>query len=120
MTGAVSATGGTGADKITGGSGHNIPRLSGNPEKPLTNQFRGDSGLRMIRPRFAYGTNIALADALVEKEVSALLTETLEEEKQTDHSLTKITQQSIMRDAMGGSESGASRRGQSRTRQAAE
>jgi len=68
----------------------------------------------------AYGTNIALADALGEKEVSALLTETLEEEKQTDLSLTKITQQSIMRDAMGGSESGASRRGQSRTRQAAE
>src|SRR3954469_19604778 len=58
----------------------------------------------------AYGTNIALADALGEKEVSALLTETLEEEKQTDLSLTKITQQSIMRDAMGGSESGASRR----------
>ncbi len=68
----------------------------------------------------AYGTNIALADALGEKEVSALLKETLEEEKQTDLSLTKITQQSIMAEAMGGSESGTSRRAQPKTRQAAE
>jgi ferritin-like metal-binding protein YciE len=68
----------------------------------------------------AYGTNIALADALGEKEVAALLAETLDEEKQTDLSLTRITQQSIMGDAMGGSESGASKRGQSRSRQAAE
>src|SRR3979409_66574 len=32
----------------------------------------------------AYGTNIALADALGEKEVSQLLNETLKEEKETD------------------------------------
>src|SRR4051812_33759104 len=32
----------------------------------------------------AYGTNIALADALGEKEVSALLNATLKEEKETD------------------------------------
>jgi ferritin-like metal-binding protein YciE len=53
----------------------------------------------------AYGTNIALADALGEKEVSALLTETLEEEKQTDLSLTEITRKNIMPEAMGGEES---------------
>jgi ferritin-like metal-binding protein YciE len=53
----------------------------------------------------AYGTDIALADALGEKEVSALLTETLEEEKQTDLSLTEITQKNIMPEAMGAEES---------------
>jgi len=68
----------------------------------------------------AYGTNIALADAPGEKEVSALLMETLEEEKQTDLSLTKITRQSIMNEAMGGPEAGSSKRGQNRGRMAAE
>jgi ferritin-like metal-binding protein YciE len=68
----------------------------------------------------AYGTNIALADALGEQEVSALLTETLEEEKQTDLALTKVTKESIIADAMGGGEIGGAKRGQTRTRQAAE
>jgi ferritin-like metal-binding protein YciE len=50
----------------------------------------------------AYGTNIALADALGEKDVSALLNETLKEEKETDLTLTAITQKNIMPEAMGG------------------
>jgi len=50
----------------------------------------------------AYGTNIALADALGEKEVSALLNATLKEEKETDLILTDITQKNIMPEAMGG------------------
>jgi ferritin-like metal-binding protein YciE len=49
----------------------------------------------------AYGTNIALAKALGEQEVASLLTETLEEEKQTDMKLTEVTQQFIMPEAMG-------------------
>ena len=52
----------------------------------------------------AYGTNIALADALGEKEVSKLLNETLKEEKETDVILTKITQSNLMADAMAGDE----------------
>src|ERR1700710_2537671 len=58
----------------------------------------------------AYGTNIALSDALGETEISALLNETLEEEKQTDLSLTEITQQSLMAEAMGGEKSQAAGR----------
>jgi ferritin-like metal-binding protein YciE len=50
----------------------------------------------------AYGTNIAFADALGEKEVSALLNATLKEEKETDLILTDITQKNIMPEAMGG------------------
>jgi len=65
----------------------------------------------------AYGTNIALADALGEKEVSQLLNETLREEKETDVILTKITQSSLMADAMGG---GDQKRAQPKTRQVAE
>ena len=70
----------------------------------------------------AYGTNIALADALGEKEVSQLLNETLKEEKETDVSLTKITQQSLMADAMRGDEVQAqsSKAQSSRARQVAE
>ena len=48
----------------------------------------------------AYGTNIALAQALGEKEVADLLSETLEEEKQTDLKLTEVTQQAIMPEAL--------------------
>jgi ferritin-like metal-binding protein YciE len=68
----------------------------------------------------AYGTNIALADALGEQEVSRLLNETLKEEKETDLSLTKITQQSLMAEAMGGDAAADAKRGQTRPRQAAE
>jgi hypothetical protein len=44
----------------------------------------------------AYGTDVALAEALGEKEVAGLLAQTLEEEKQTDLKLTEVTQQAIM------------------------
>ena len=44
----------------------------------------------------AYGTDVALAEALGEKEVASLLSQTLEEEKQTDLKLTEVTQQAIM------------------------
>jgi ferritin-like metal-binding protein YciE len=67
----------------------------------------------------AYGTNIALADALGETEVSALLNETLEEEKQTDLSLIEITQQSLMAEAMGGDKSQGPGRSGGKSRQAA-
>jgi ferritin-like metal-binding protein YciE len=56
----------------------------------------------------AYGTNIAIARALGEKEAVSLLSETLEEEKQTDLKLTEVTEQHIMAAAMGGEESGQS------------
>ena len=49
----------------------------------------------------AYGTNVALAEALGEKQVAKLLSETLEEEKQTDLKLTKVTEQHIMPAALG-------------------
>jgi ferritin-like metal-binding protein YciE len=49
----------------------------------------------------AYGTDVALAKALDEKEVMDLLTLTLEEEKQTDLKLTEVTEQHIMPAAMG-------------------
>src|SRR4051812_32890356 len=48
----------------------------------------------------AYGTDIALAEALGEQEVVDLLSATLEEEKQTDLKLTKVTEQHIMPAAM--------------------
>jgi ferritin-like metal-binding protein YciE len=48
----------------------------------------------------AYGTGIALAKAVGEKEVVKLLSETLEEEKQTDLKLTEVTQKSIMPEAL--------------------
>jgi ferritin-like metal-binding protein YciE len=48
----------------------------------------------------AYGTDIALAKALGEKEVVDLLTLTLEEEKDTDRKLTEVTEQDIMPAAM--------------------
>jgi ferritin-like metal-binding protein YciE len=50
----------------------------------------------------AYGTAVALANALGEEEVANLLSQTLEEEKMTDMKLTEVTQQSIMPEALGG------------------
>jgi ferritin-like metal-binding protein YciE len=52
----------------------------------------------------AYGTNVALAKAIGEKEVADLLSETLEEEKQTDLKLTEVTQKAIMPEALAGEE----------------
>jgi ferritin-like metal-binding protein YciE len=52
----------------------------------------------------AYGTDVALAKALGEKEVADLLSETLEEEKQTDLKLTEVTQKAIMPQALAGDE----------------
>jgi len=49
----------------------------------------------------AYGTDIALARALGEQEIVSLLSETLEEEKQTDLKLTEVTQQFIVAEALG-------------------
>ena len=48
----------------------------------------------------AYGTDIALAEALGEQEVVDLLAATLKEEKQTDLKLTEVTEQEIMPAAM--------------------
>src|SRR4051812_39360442 len=61
----------------------------------------------------AYGTGIALAQAIEENEVAALLSETLEEEKQTDLKLTEVTQKAIMPEALAGEdeESGGDRSG---------
>src|SRR4051812_30601575 len=70
----------------------------------------------------AYGTAIALADAIKETEVSNLLKETLEEEKQTDVILTNVTQKDIMPEALGGGaneESAGGKPRQTRSRQAA-
>jgi len=44
----------------------------------------------------AYGTDIALAEALGEKEIAALLSQTLAEEKETDHRLTEVTRAQVM------------------------
>jgi ferritin-like metal-binding protein YciE len=49
----------------------------------------------------AYGTDIALAKAVGEKELVDLLTLTLDEEKQTDVKLTQVTEQHLMIAAMG-------------------
>jgi ferritin-like metal-binding protein YciE len=54
----------------------------------------------------AYGTDVALAEALGEKEVAGLLRETLEEEKQTDLKLTEVTRTAIMPEALAGDEEG--------------
>ena len=61
----------------------------------------------------AYGTGIALAEAVGETDVAALLAETLEEEKQTDLKLTEVTQKAIMPEALAGAEeeSGGDRSG---------
>jgi len=52
----------------------------------------------------AYGTDVALAEALGETEVAELLSQTLEEEKQTDLKLTEVTQTAIMPLALAGDE----------------
>jgi ferritin-like metal-binding protein YciE len=67
----------------------------------------------------AYGTAIALADALKVTEVSRLLKETLEEEKQTDVKLTQVTQQRIMPEALSDEGGQGSKPRQTRSRQAA-
>lgn len=59
----------------------------------------------------AYGTNIALARALGEEEAVGLLTETLEEEKQTDLKLTEVTEKHIMAEALGGGDTGDETKG---------
>src|SRR3978361_233370 len=59
----------------------------------------------------AYGTNIAIARALGEEEAVSLLSETLEEEKQTDLKLTEVTEQHIMAAAMGGGSNESTQRG---------
>jgi ferritin-like metal-binding protein YciE len=65
----------------------------------------------------AYGTDVALAEALGEKEVADLLSQTLEEEKQTDLKLTEVTQKAIMPEALAGDEEegGGDQRGGSRS-----
>jgi len=52
----------------------------------------------------AYGTDVALAEALGETEVAELLAQTLEEEKQTDLKLTEVTQTAVMPQALAGEE----------------
>jgi ferritin-like metal-binding protein YciE len=52
----------------------------------------------------AYNTDVALASALGESEVAGLLSETLDEEKQTDLKLTEVTQKVIMPEALAGDE----------------
>jgi ferritin-like metal-binding protein YciE len=59
----------------------------------------------------AYGTGIALAQAVGENDVAALLTETLDEEKQTDLKLTEVTQKTIMPAALAEEEGGEDRSG---------
>jgi len=64
----------------------------------------------------AYGTGIALAQAVGEAEVADLLSETLEEEKQTDLKLTEVTQKAIMPEALAGDEQeGSGERGGGRS-----
>jgi ferritin-like metal-binding protein YciE len=48
----------------------------------------------------AYGTGIAVAEALGESEVAELLSQTLQEEKDTDLKLTEVTGRHIMPEAM--------------------
>src|ERR1700757_2080938 len=63
----------------------------------------------------AYGTDIALAKALGEKDLVDLLTLTLEEEKQTDLKLTEVTEQHIMPAAMSEGETGEEPVGRKKT-----
>ena len=60
---------------------------------------------------------MALAEAIGEKEVADLLSQTLEEEKQTDLKLTEVTQKAIMPEALAGDEEegGGDQRGGSRS-----
>jgi ferritin-like metal-binding protein YciE len=63
----------------------------------------------------AYGTDMALAEALGEKEVADLLAQTLEEEKQTDLKLTEVTQRDIMPEALAEVEEDGDERGGGRS-----
>jgi len=64
----------------------------------------------------AYRTSIAFAQAVGENEVADLLSETLEEEKQTDLKLTEVTQKAIMPEALAGEEEeGSGERGGGRS-----
>jgi ferritin-like metal-binding protein YciE len=70
----------------------------------------------------AYGTDIALAKALGEKEIVDLLSATLQEEKETDLKLTEVTAKHILPEAMTGEadeESSAGRKKSSGRRAAA-
>ena len=49
----------------------------------------------------AYGTNVALATAIGESNVAALLEQILQEEKDTDQKLTQVTSDSLMAAALG-------------------
>ena len=55
----------------------------------------------------AYGTDVALAKALGEAEVAALLSRTLEEEKQTDLKLTEVAERHLMAAALAGEDNEA-------------
>ena len=66
----------------------------------------------------AYGTDVALAEALGEREVAKLLSQTLEEEKETDLKLTEVTKRHIMPDALAGEEAAGSKAGGARRRSA--
>ena len=50
----------------------------------------------------AYGTDVALAEALVKRRWPICCPQTLEEEKQTDLKLTEVTQKAIMPAALAG------------------
>ncbi|HZN03362.1 MAG TPA: DUF892 family protein [Candidatus Polarisedimenticolia bacterium] len=52
----------------------------------------------------AYGTAVAVAEAIGEREVASLLSTTLEEEKQTDLKLTAVTAKHVMPAALQGGE----------------
>ena len=66
----------------------------------------------------AYGTDVALAQALGEKDVADLLSQTLEEEKQTDLKLTEVTRTAIMPEALAGEEEDGGGRSGSRRKAA--
>src|SRR5579862_9705928 len=59
----------------------------------------------------AYGTDVALAQAIGEREVADLLSETLEEERQTDLKLTEVTMKAIMPEALAGEDDEAGQSG---------
>jgi ferritin-like metal-binding protein YciE len=50
----------------------------------------------------AYGTTVAIAKALKEREVESLLGQTLQEEKDTDRKLTEVSERTLMPAAMNG------------------
>jgi len=57
----------------------------------------------------AYGTAIALGRALGEEEVADFLSETLQDEKQTDLKLTEVAQKAVMPDALADEDEGSGR-----------